>query len=153
MKFNHTNPATKVTFFVAVVLIAGLFAGATQAQSRYRGKFTLDHQIRWGRALIPAGDYQVVVESALETGSLRVARVIDEKTGITVATVGCPISENSTGPSVLILSRRDGQQVVHTLRVEELNESFIFDPSLAHRRATEEARDTKTVSVLEAKNR
>ena len=152
MKFNHSQAATKVTFFAAVVLIAGLFAGATQAQSLYRGKFTLDHQIRWGRTLIPAGDYNVVVDSALGTISLQIARVIDTKTGVTVAMVGCPITEDSKGPSVLILSRRDGQQVVHTLRVEELNESFIFDPSLAHRRVTEEARDTKTVPVLEAKN-
>lgn len=153
MKFNHTNAATKVTFFAAVLLIAGLFADATQAQSLYRGKFTLDHQVRWGRALIPAGNYKVVVDSALETSSLRVARVVDEKSGITVATVGCPITEDSKGPSVLILSRHDGQQIVHTLRVKELNESFIFDPSLAHRGVTEEAREAKTVPVLEAKNR
>lgn len=152
MKFSNSQAATKVTFFAAVVLIAGLFAGATQAQSLCRGKFTLDHQVRWGRTLIPAGHFNLVVDSAPGTSSLQITRVFDTKTGITVAMVACSITESSDGPSILILSRRDGQQVVHTLRVQELNESFIFDPSLAHRRATEEARDTKTVPILEAKN-
>jgi hypothetical protein len=153
MKFNNSQAATKVTFFAVLVLIAGLFAGATQAQSLYRGKFTLDHQVRWVSTLIPAGHYNLVVDSALGTSSHPIARVVDTKTGITVAMFACPITEDSKGPSVLILGRRDGQQVVHTLRVEELNESFIFDPSLARRRATEEARDAKTVQILEAKNR
>jgi hypothetical protein len=153
MKLNHAKAATKVTVFLAVVLITGLFAGATQAQSPYRGKFTLDHQVRWGRTLIPAGDYIVVVGSPLGTNSPRIARVIEAKTGRNVAMVSCPITEDAKGPSVLILSVRRGQQVVHTLRIEELNESFIFDPSLAHRRHTEEARDTKAVPILVAANK
>jgi hypothetical protein len=152
MKFNPSQLATKVTFLAAAVLIAGLFAGATQAQSVYQGKFTLDQQVRWGRTLIPAGHYNLVVDSALGTASLTIARVIDTNTGVTVAMVSCPIREDAKGPSALILSRRGNQQVVHTLRLEELNESFIFVPSLAHRHLTEEARETTTVPILEANN-
>jgi hypothetical protein len=152
MEFNNSQAATKVTFFAVAVLIAGLFAGSTQARPLFQGKFRLDHQVRWGQTLIPAGQYNLVLDSPLQSNSSRIARVVDANTGRNVAMVACYFAEDAKGPSVLILSRRDGQQVVHTLRVQELNESFIFDPSLAHRRATEEARDAKTVPILEAKN-
>ena len=45
MKINHTKAAARLGFFTAAVLIAGIFGQATQAQSMYRGKFTIDHQV------------------------------------------------------------------------------------------------------------
>jgi hypothetical protein len=152
MKFNHSKAATRLGFFVAAVLIAGLFGEATQAQSLYRGKFTLDHQVRWGRAVIPAGKYTLVVDSLTEpSAGVPFAKVVDTKTNKTVAVVACPVTENSSGPTALILSNRGAQLTVHTLRVQELNESFIFDPSLAHHRAPEEANSSQTVPILTEK--
>jgi hypothetical protein len=150
MKFNHAKAATKVTFFVALVLIAGLFAGGVQAQSVYNGKFTLTHSVRWGQAVLPAGNYRINIDPSDGFGML-MAEVFDTKTGRPAAMIACNITENAKGSSALLLSRRGGEKVVHTLRVEELNESFIFDPSLAHRRVAEEAEATETVPILNAK--
>jgi hypothetical protein len=150
MKFNHSKAATKVAFFAAVVLIAGLFAGSVQAQSIYNGKFTLTHSVRWGQALLSAGTYRINIDPSNGSGML-MAEIFDTRTGQPAAMIACNIRENAKGPTVLILSRRGGEKVVHTLRVEELNESFIFDPSLAHRRVAEEAEATETVPILNAK--
>jgi hypothetical protein len=150
MKFNHSKAASRLGFFAAAVLTVGLLGQATQAQSQYRGKFTLDHPVRWGQALLPAGNYTLVVDYLLGN-SVAVAKIVDTKTLITAAVVPCPITEDSNGPSVLILGNRGAQQIVHTLRVHELNESFVFDPSLAHRRITEEANSSETVPILTAK--
>lgn len=150
MKFNQSKSATKVTFFAAVALIAGLFTGSVQAQSVYNGKFTLTHSVRWGQAVLPAGSYRINIDPSNGFGTL-LAEVFDTKTGQPAAMIACNVTENAKGPTVLILSRRGGQQVVHTLRVEELNESFIFDPSLAHRRVSEEANSTETVPILNAR--
>jgi hypothetical protein len=150
MKFDNLKVATKVTFFAAVVLIAGSFAGSVQAQSVYNGKFTLNHSVRWGQALIPAGNYRINIDPSNGFGLLT-AEVFDTRSGRPVAMIACNITENAKGPSTLFLSRRGNEHVVHTLRVEELNESFIFDPSLAHRRVAEEADSTETVPILNAK--
>jgi hypothetical protein len=150
MKFNHSNAATKVTFFAALVLIVGLFAGSVQAQSIYNGKFTLNHSVRWGQALIPAGHYRINIDPFNGSGIL-MAVIFDTKTGRQVAMASCAATDKSKGPSALFLSRRGNEHVVHTLRVDELNESFIFDPSLAHRRVAEEADSTETVPILNAK--
>jgi hypothetical protein len=150
MKFNHSKAAAKVTFFAAVVLIAGLLAGSAQAQSVYTGKFTFTHSVRWGQALLPAGSYRINIDPSNGFGML-MAEVFDNKTGRPAAMIACNITENAKGSSALLLSRRGGEKVVHTLRVEELNESFIFDPSLAHRRVAEEADSTETVPILNAR--
>jgi len=150
MKINSTKAAARLGFFTAAVLISGILGQATQAQSIYRGKFTIDHQVRWGQAVIPAGKYTLVVDQLLG-GGVVFAKVVDAKTGIQVAVLPCPITENSTGPSELVLSNRGAQQTVHTLRVHELKESFVFDPSLAHRRLAEEANSSESVPILTAR--
>jgi len=150
MKFDHSKAATKVTFFATVLLIAGLFSGSIQAQSVYNGRFTLTHSVRWGQALLPAGSYRINIDPSNGFGML-MAEVFDNKTGRPAAMIACNITEKAKGSSVLLLSLRGGEKVVHTLRVEELNESFIFDPSLAHRRVSEDANSTETVPILNAR--
>jgi hypothetical protein len=40
---------------------------------------------------------------------------------------------------------------VHSLRIAELGEVFVYDPDLAHGRVVEEARKTEDVPVVVAK--
>jgi len=150
MNFDHAKIGTKVTVLAALVLMAGLFAGTTQAQTTYRGKFTVDHSIRWGKAQIPAGEYRFALEAIGSTSLM--ARVVNAKTGENVALIPCSFVADSQGNSVLILGRRGEQYVVHTLRLRELGESFVFDPELASRQTREEAKQADTVPVILAKN-
>jgi hypothetical protein len=150
MKFNRSKVATQITVFAALLMVAGFFAGATQAQSVYSGHFTLDHSIRWGKTEIPAGEYNLTLDTLGSTPLL--ARVVNAKTGVNVALVSCAIVESGDGPSRLMLGRRGGQYVVHTLRLEELGESFIFDRQLASRAARQEAQQADAVPVSYAKN-
>jgi hypothetical protein len=57
MKLNITRNATRLTLFAAALLATILFAGSANAQSPFKGKFTLQHETRWGQAVLPAGDY------------------------------------------------------------------------------------------------
>jgi hypothetical protein len=150
MKFNRSKVATQITVFAALLMVAGFFAGATQAQTAYRGHFTLDHSIRWGKTEIPAGEYNFRIETFSSAPLL--AYVVNAKTGVNVATVSCAIVESGEGRSRLILGRRAGEYVVHTLRLAELGESFIFDPQLASRAAREEAQQADAVPVTYAKD-
>ena len=150
MNLDQAKTGTKVTLVAALVLMAGLFAGTTQAQSAYRGKFTIDYSIRWGRVLIPAGEYRFTLE-ALGSGS-RTARVMDAKTGKNVALIPCSFVSDSQGRSELLLGRRGDRYVVHTVRLQDLGEDFVFDPQLASRQTREEGRQSDTAPVVVAKN-
>jgi hypothetical protein len=54
----------RILTLVAVGLLSiGFSASASQAQAIYKGSFTLDRDIRWQNATMPAGDYTFTVES------------------------------------------------------------------------------------------
>jgi hypothetical protein len=127
-------------------LATSLFAGTANAQS-FKGKFTLTHETHWGQAVLPAGDYLLSFDNHIS--NLLVVR--DAKSGRGVAYE--PINnrqDSKAGGSALLIGTRGSQQVVHSFRVAELGETFIYDRPLA-RRAVEEANNTATVRVLEAR--
>jgi hypothetical protein len=146
MKLNITRNATRLTLFAAALLATSLFAGTANAQS-FKGKFTLTHETHWGQAVLPAGDYLLSFDNHIS--NLLVVR--DAKSGRGVAYE--PINnrqDSKAGGSALLIGTRGSQQVVHSFRVAELGETFIYDRPLA-RRAVEEANNTATVRVLEAR--
>jgi len=54
----------RILTLAAVGLMAiGFGASASQAQAIYKGTFTLDREVRWQNATMPAGDYTFTVES------------------------------------------------------------------------------------------
>ncbi|MDE3170490.1 MAG: hypothetical protein KGL75_10125, partial [Acidobacteriota bacterium] len=54
--------------------------------------------------------------------------------------------------SALLIGRRGGQYAVHSLRVAELGETFVFDPALArgNAREDEESARARSFPVLRA---
>jgi hypothetical protein len=145
MKLNITRNATRLTLFAAVLLASSLFAGSANAQS-FKGKFTLTHETHWGQAVLPAGDYVLSFDNHISN-----VLVVRDASGRGVAFE--PINnrqDSKAGGSALLIGTRGSQQVVHSFRVAELGETFIYDRTLA-RRAVEEANNTATVRVLEAR--
>ena len=148
MKLNITRNATRLTLFAAALLATSLFAGTANAQSPFKGKFTLTQETRWGKAVLPAGHYTVAFDNHFS--QLLVIR--DAKSRRTVAYE--PINnrqDGGEGRSALLIGFRGSQQVVHSFRLAELGETFIYDPALASQSAVEEARQAQAVPVIVAK--
>jgi hypothetical protein len=147
MKLSTKANTTKMTLFAAVLLATCFFAGTANAQA-FQGKFTLQHSVRWGEAVLGAGEYRL----ALDTGTVPAQAVItNAASGKNVAIVRSSISEDGKGNSALLIGRRGNQHVVYSFRVAELGQVFIYDPALAHRNGMSEADNTETVPVLDAK--
>lgn len=148
MKLDITRNATRLTFFAAALLATALFAGGANAQSPFKGKFTLQHETRWGRAVLPAGHYTVTFDNHFS--QLLVIR--DAKTLRAVAYEPTNDRQDSgEGGSALLIGVRGSQPVVHSFRLAELGETFVYDPALASRSAVEEARQAQAVPVIVAK--
>jgi hypothetical protein len=148
MKIITKTNLTKVTLFATVLLAGCFFAGAANAQT-VQGTFTLDHAARWGKTVLPAGDYRLKLDPGTDPA---VVVISDATSGKKVGTVMCPITEDgSKGHSALLIGRRGNQRVIYSFRVAELGESFVYDPALAHSRGVIEANNTETVPVLEAR--
>ena len=148
MKIITKANFTKVTLFATVLLAGCFFAGAANAQM-VQGTFTLDHAARWGKTVLPAGDYCLRLDPGADPA---MAVIFDATSGKRVAVVASGITEDgSKGHSALLISRRGNQRVIYSFRVAELGESFVYDPALAHGRGIIEANNTETVPVLDAK--
>jgi hypothetical protein len=162
MKMNIKQNAIGATLVASAVVATWLVGSPANAQPNvsnqpavlinqpaYEGKFTLTHDTRWGKALLPAGEYRLRIES---TENPVIVFVEDAKSGKPVAMVMPTVREAThKGNSALLIGTRGTQRVVHSFRVAELREVLISDPRLAHGRVTEEARQTEAVPVLVAK--
>src|SRR5579864_5858987 len=99
MKLNITRNATRLVLFAAALLATALFPGSAHAQSPFKGQFTLQHETRWGRAVLPAGQYTVTFDS--EMPNMLVIR--DAKTRHTVAFEPINNAQDSTGAESALL--------------------------------------------------
>ncbi|HEV3482557.1 MAG TPA: hypothetical protein VGR97_09540 [Candidatus Acidoferrales bacterium] len=148
MKLNVTRSAARLTLFAAALLATALFAGSANAQSLFKGKFTLQHETRWGQALLPAGHYILTFDNKMS--NMLVVR--DANSLHVVAYEPANIRQDSTGgESALLITVRGPQQIVHSLRIAELGQVFIYDRALANGREVEEARQSQAVPVIVAK--
>ena len=164
MKMNSKQNTIRVTLFAAALLATCLFGSPANAQQNvrdervdqvgdqpiYQGGFTLKHETRWGKAVLPAGDYRLTIRTAENPTTFFIE---DAKSGKTVAMVAPNVTERSNkGDSALLIGTRGNQRVVYSLRIAELGEVLISDPALAHgRESREEARQTEAVPVVVAK--
>lgn len=148
MKLNITRNTTRLTFFAAALLATSLFAGTANAQSPFKGKFTLTQETRWGQAVLPAGHYIVTFDDHFSDMLI----VRDAKSLRAVAYEPSNNRQGSgEGGSALLIGVRGSQPVVHSFRLAELGETFIYDLALASRSAVEEARQAQAVPVIVAK--
>lgn len=149
MKLMVTRHIIQASLFASVLLFTGLSTGPASAQGQFQGKFTLPYEVRWGRATLPAGDYQLAfVDNTL--GTLLAIR--DAKTLRMVALEPVSDREDShQGASVLLVGTHGKQRIVYSLTIAELGESFVYQRPPAHNGELEEARNSQVVPLTVAK--
>lgn len=129
------------------LLVCFLGAGVANAAPLYRGRFTLPYEVRWGLTVLPAGDYLLRFEDV----STRVFVVIkDAKSGKDVAMLATLAISDAKGRSALLVASEGNQRVVHSLRLAELGEVFVYEAALSAR-DVREANAMQTLPVLAAK--
>jgi hypothetical protein len=146
MKSTIERLSTKGVLAVAVILAAGLFAGSARAQSPslFHGTFTLPYSAHWGKAMLPAGHYELSVAEQGES----LIRIRNAKTGHLVAFEPINnVNDNTSGASELVISNRGGERVVYALRIAELDETIVYNPKLARAAAEEQAQQTRTIPI------
>src|SRR6266403_2393651 len=106
------------------ILVSFFWAGMAKAAPVYRGQFSLPYEVRWGQAVLPAGEYLLKFEDV----TTRVFVVIqDAKSGKNVAYLAPMTTSEGQGTSALLITD-DGERV-QSLRVAELGETFIYEPT------------------------
>jgi hypothetical protein len=150
MKLMTRIDATKIGWFATVLLAICLSASSANAQSTFRGKFTLHHETSWGETVLPAGDYVVTLDRINSNGPA-IARIRNAATGKPVAMVlSANVDTGAESVSALLTAFQGKHWVVYSLQVAKLGQVFVYDRTLANGRATEEAGKTQVVPVTVA---
>jgi len=116
-----TNNRTST--FIRVVLLALLTAvasvGLLSAEDS-KGTFTLPFEVRWGKAVLPAGDYSFKIDNTNYVITIRgenLAAMVLSPT---------PSPNKHAGSSELIIARQGKQGTVRALRLAEQNVVFSY---------------------------
>ncbi len=151
MKFNIARHITKMTLLGIAAAAVYLSASVVAAQSvPFRWEFTLPYEAHWGRATLPSGDYVLTFEY-VTMHEPPTAVVRDAKSLRIVAYEPLGIREDSTkGDSALLIATRRGRRIIHSLRIAQLGQVFVYDPALAHAHVVEQVGDTPVVPVVVA---
>jgi len=147
---NPNKSTSTLRLLTLGLLMSLLWVGVAQAAPLYRGKFTLPHSVRWGQAVLPAGDYQLRFE---DVSKARVFVVIqDMKSHEDVAYLPAITAGEAQGENVLLITKEGDQLVVQSLRLGELGVAFTYEPTRVRgTNASEEARTVQAIPVTEAK--
>ncbi|MGA9800426.1 MAG: hypothetical protein WBQ68_15550 [Terriglobales bacterium] len=112
-------------FKVVLLAIAAMSASAVPAHGQTTsGKFSLAHKVRWGSAVLPAGDYAFSVD-AQDPPTRVTVRQVD---GAMVA-MFMPQSiadDDLVGASSLVLHDENGESVVSALRLKSVGLALKF---------------------------
>ncbi len=129
--------------FAVAALLVGLAAGAAQAGAAYRGKVTLPHEVRWGGALLPAGEYSLMMDS------IRGPLSIIDASGRTRALVsGFPDVPTNGQPPSLVITRDGAQRTVRSFNCPPWGRSFVYKPfTRAERDLLANGERTETLTV------
>jgi hypothetical protein len=113
-------------------LVLGLFvflaASAASAQSEaYRGKFTLPMSVRWGTAVLQAGDYTFSLNSSA-LHSVLIVRADSDQSAVIVLPSSYSDHVTSENSSLLIV-RSGGKATIRRLHLKEASVDFFYRPT------------------------
>jgi hypothetical protein len=146
MKMKTTQYA-KATMLLVVFATLMSVAGASAQTGVFSGKFTLRYPVRWGQAMLPAGDYSIRFSSI---HSPAMVRSMNGKIAAFVFTVGSEVSEK--GPSSLTIVTRGNERRVASMNLSNARVSLVYSPlTNAERESLAKAYQIQTVPLVAAK--
>lgn len=136
--------------FRNLLLLLSILTGAVaaNAQDAFDGKFQLSSAVRWGRAVLPAGEYSFALESTERPLLVQIFRA-DRNGGAMV--MARTFEDARPGASYLFITEDGSKRTVRSLNLPQLKMSLIFEPLTRRERETLYASHSHTVPVQLAK--
>jgi hypothetical protein len=143
-----TRYPASLKLLLGVVIATFVFTAAANAQPSFVGKFTLAHEVHWGQAVLPAGDYFIRMESTASPAKISPA----DGSGAGVYTEFPLIEDSHTGGTYLTITNEANQRRVRSLNLPQIGKMVVFAPlTKSEREAYAKAGQITTLPVVTAK--
>jgi hypothetical protein len=148
MKITHMTTPASVRLLLGVVIATFVFTAAANAQPSFAGKFTLPYEVRWGKAVLPAGDYVIRMDSTASPAEISPAN--GSSAGVFTE---YPLVEDSHMSGVyLTITNNANQRRVRSLNLPQFGKAIVFAPlTKSEREVLAKAGQINTVPVVTAK--
>ena len=144
---NKTQHATTVKMALGVLIATFAFGAAANAQTSFEGKFVLPHEVRWNRAVLPAGEYSIQMDSSRDPVVLRSTR-----TGASYFTAVPTIAKAEKGAARITITNLGNASKVRSVTLPEIGETLIFEPlTKTEKEMLAKAGQTEGVPVVTAR--
>jgi hypothetical protein len=149
MKIKHaTQYPASLRLLLGVVIATFVFTAAANAQPSFAGKFTLPYEVRWGQAVLPAGDYVIRMDATASPARITPAN----GSGAGVYTEYPLVQDSHTSGTYLTITHETNQRRVRSLNLPQIGKMIVFAPlTKGEREAYAKAGQINTVPVVTAK--
>ena len=132
-----------------LALLILVLAGAVlaNAQATFSGKVQFPNEVRWGKSVLPAGEYSISIPSL--DGPVRV--FIHSMDGKTAAVALGEVSDLQPGGSYIFLTGTESNQLVRSMNLPQLHRSLVYVPLTAQEREKVSTSISQTIPVQWAK--
>jgi hypothetical protein len=127
-------------FVVLFSIVVG--AVAANAQTALHGTFHLTSAVRWGKAVLPAGEYTFTMNSAQ---SPIIIQSVDGRAS--AMAVALSSRDAAPGGSYIFITGSGADRIVRSMNLPQLGRSLIFEPLSERQRETLYATVSQTVPV------
>lgn len=144
MRIETVRTLIKARLVAAAVLVASLCAAAGYAQPSFAGRFTLPYEVNWGKNVLPAGNYRIIMEP------LGSKTTIESADGKIAFFAPMPIPQDSKGGTTgLVVVLYGNQRFVRALNLPHNGVSLVYQPGTrAEREMLAKANGVDTVPLL-----
>jgi hypothetical protein len=142
MKSGKKGPKSRLAVLLGVLLAACFLTTTAQADTLYKGKFTLSNEVHWGKATLPAGNYILKLD-----GSNQTLTVEDADKGVTLVREFARIGgADPQGDGELRIAVRGRQRTIYSIRLAGMGEVFHTKGGLT--RAEQEAAGSESLKSV-----
>ena len=116
----------KFVYAALLAVSASSFApNLATAEAPAHGKFTLSHNVRWGSAMVPAGDYEFSYDPYVKSPILTLTKVSGSHASYMLLVVSADESK-ATGSNRLVLETSADESYVSTMELAECGMTLSF---------------------------
>ena len=108
LRARQTCPRTTALLAVSAISFT---SSAVAAVEPARGKFTLLHDVHWGNALVPAGDYEFSYDPYQPSAVLTLTKLSGARAGFMVLVTSAEESKSSDSNQLLLRMVAEGKYV------------------------------------------
>ena len=115
----------RFAYSVVLALSALTFTPSPASAQEMHGSFTLSHEVRWQRYVVPAGDYRFEVQPKGPSAILLLRKVSGDSAGFLILANNAELSKPSALAKLVVVARPSGSYV-SSMELPEFGETLRF---------------------------